>query len=186
MMPAIDRGKGMTLKSMLEGIAGEADIPDIVAGGLQLDSRKIEPGDVFVALAGTRCHGMEFGEQAFVRGAGAVLFDPKGGGKKLVEQFDRKDARGLIAINGLDQKIGFLANCFYHRPSENLSNRPGIGLTFSTKAIDCFREYPIAIKHAIEASTLSTLKSPKTGRFMLARGDSPNHLKIVPIVRESV
>ncbi len=134
MMPAIDRGKGMTLKSILEGIAVEPDIPDIVVGGLQLDSRKIKPGDIFVALAGTRCHGMRFGEQAFDRGAVAVLFDPKEGGKKIADQFDPKNERVLLAIDELDQKLGFLADCFYHKPSENLTV---IGVTGTDGKTSC-------------------------------------------------
>ena len=120
MMPALDCGNGMTLESILEGMGIASDIPDIAVSGLQSDSRKIQPGDIFVALAGIRCHGMEFGEQALGRGAVAVLFDPKDGGKKIADKLDPKDGRVLIAIDELDQKIGFLADCFYQRPSENL------------------------------------------------------------------
>ena len=80
MIPAIDYGKDMTLKSILRGIAEDVNIPDIVVTGLNLDSRKIESGDIFVALPGTRCHGMKFGGQAIERGAAAILFDPKEGG----------------------------------------------------------------------------------------------------------
>ncbi len=120
MMAAADYGSCMTLKSVLEGIAGGLDIPDIAVSGLKLDSRKIVSGDVFVALPGTRCHGMQFAEQALSKGAVGILFDPSAGGKKLADLLTGKGVRILVAIDSLDQKIGFLADRFYHRPSEYL------------------------------------------------------------------
>jgi UDP-N-acetylmuramoyl-L-alanyl-D-glutamate--2,6-diaminopimelate ligase len=41
--------------------------------GIKHDSRRVEPGDVFVAIAGERRHGSEFAPQAIALGASAVL-----------------------------------------------------------------------------------------------------------------
>jgi UDP-N-acetylmuramoyl-L-alanyl-D-glutamate--2,6-diaminopimelate ligase len=43
--------------------------------GIRHDSRRVEPGDLFVAIAGERKHGAEFAPQAIERGAAAVLCD---------------------------------------------------------------------------------------------------------------
>jgi UDP-N-acetylmuramoyl-L-alanyl-D-glutamate--2,6-diaminopimelate ligase len=46
--------------------------------GITLSSQRTQPGDLYVALAGTRSHGMEFAEQARAAGAVAVLTDRAG------------------------------------------------------------------------------------------------------------
>ena len=43
---------------------------------LVLDSRDVQPGAGFVALAGARSHGLEFADQALARGAVVILYDP--------------------------------------------------------------------------------------------------------------
>ncbi|MEO6866675.1 MAG: UDP-N-acetylmuramoyl-tripeptide--D-alanyl-D-alanine ligase, partial [Gaiellales bacterium] len=43
------------------------------SSGIVIDARAVEPGDVFVALLGTRSHGIEHAAQAFERGAAAVV-----------------------------------------------------------------------------------------------------------------
>ncbi len=43
--------------------------------GFTLDSRALRPGQVFVALQGTRYHGIRFAQDALRRGAGAILTD---------------------------------------------------------------------------------------------------------------
>lgn len=45
----------------------------IVVHGLETDSRRIEPGDLFVALAGLRTEGARFAQDAVARGACAVV-----------------------------------------------------------------------------------------------------------------
>ncbi len=52
--------------------------PDVLVGGMTLDSRLVRAGDAYVALAGTRTHGIRFAAQALGRGALAVLTDPAG------------------------------------------------------------------------------------------------------------
>lgn len=50
--------------------------PDVT--GITLDSRTVNPGDLYVALPGTRAHGASFAAGAAARGAVAVLTDPTG------------------------------------------------------------------------------------------------------------
>jgi UDP-N-acetylmuramoyl-L-alanyl-D-glutamate--2,6-diaminopimelate ligase len=46
--------------------------------GVTLDSRHVEPGDLYAALPGYTVHGARFADQAAARGAVAVLTDPAG------------------------------------------------------------------------------------------------------------
>ncbi|MBT3551053.1 MAG: UDP-N-acetylmuramoyl-L-alanyl-D-glutamate--2,6-diaminopimelate ligase [Rhodospirillaceae bacterium] len=57
--------------NMTRGLAADADIT-----GLAADSRKIEPGFLFAALAGANIDGSDFIDDAVARGAAAVLAAP--------------------------------------------------------------------------------------------------------------
>jgi len=54
--------------SLLPDVGAGADIPDV-----HLDSRRVQRGDLFAALSGTRTDGARFIDDAVARGAGAVL-----------------------------------------------------------------------------------------------------------------
>lgn len=71
---------GRTLGTLLQGHArildGAGAAP--VVSGITADSRKVEPGFLFVAVPGTRTDGTHFIPQALERGAAAVLMEPAG------------------------------------------------------------------------------------------------------------
>lgn len=62
-----------SLRALLPGV----DLPDIAVSGLVLDSRRVEPGQVFVALQGTAYDGRCFIKNAVAAGACAVLCDAR-------------------------------------------------------------------------------------------------------------
>ncbi len=59
----------VSLASLLDAPA----VPDVAVTGLQLDSRRVAPGDVFFAVPGSRLDGRAFALQAAGRGAAAVV-----------------------------------------------------------------------------------------------------------------
>ena len=66
----------MTLAEVVDGL--EVDVPEagiegVTVGGIAHDSRRVEPGDLFVAWGGERFDGRRFVPQALERGAVAVL-----------------------------------------------------------------------------------------------------------------
>jgi UDP-N-acetylmuramoyl-L-alanyl-D-glutamate--2,6-diaminopimelate ligase len=63
--------RGREFSTLLQG---EAEV-----SGVCLDSRRIQPGDLYVALAGERFHGLDFIDQAFARGAVAVATGQESG-----------------------------------------------------------------------------------------------------------
>ena len=82
--------------------------------GLTLDSRSVEPGDLYVALPGTRVHGAAFCADAVAAGAAAVLTDPDGRDRAVasgVPVFVLADPRG---------KLGEIACWVYGDPSSRL------------------------------------------------------------------
>lgn len=67
------------LLSAIEARAG-ADLhgADVTVTGATVDSRAVEPGDLFCALPGENAHGARFAAQAAQRGAAAILTDRAG------------------------------------------------------------------------------------------------------------
>ena len=53
---------------------------DAVITGIELDSRQVEPGDLFAALPGRVTHGAAHAPQALARGAAAIITDAQGAG----------------------------------------------------------------------------------------------------------
>ena len=68
------------LAGWLEGLTDVGRHGDLgtVVTGISLSTERIQPGDLYAALPGTRAHGADFTEQAVTSGAVAVLTDPTG------------------------------------------------------------------------------------------------------------
>ncbi|WP_437280681.1 UDP-N-acetylmuramoyl-L-alanyl-D-glutamate--2,6-diaminopimelate ligase [Sorangium sp. So ce375] len=64
---------GDLLREMPGAELSPAGAADMVVTGVHLDSRKVGPGDIFVARAGARAHGEQFIPEAVARGARAVI-----------------------------------------------------------------------------------------------------------------
>ena len=98
----------------LADLLPDLDVPrDIVVRGLVLDSRMVEPGDAFVAISGFGAHGLGFVEQARAAGASAVLFEPPA-------PADLPAPADAIAVPGLRDRLGGMADQFHARPSRDL------------------------------------------------------------------
>jgi UDP-N-acetylmuramoyl-L-alanyl-D-glutamate--2,6-diaminopimelate ligase len=66
----------MRLSTLVGSLAVEGDLGrDPEVSGVQHDSRRVEPGDLFVTWSGARHEGRLFARQAFERGAVAVIAD---------------------------------------------------------------------------------------------------------------
>ena len=64
--------KTMSLKQLLSDYVAINCLPDTPVTGLCLDSRQVQPGNIFVALEGQTEHGLAFAEVAVNKGAVAV------------------------------------------------------------------------------------------------------------------
>ena len=54
----------MRLADLLDGFADASGAGELDVSGLAIDSREIEPGNAFVALRGTKDHGIAFAAKA--------------------------------------------------------------------------------------------------------------------------
>ncbi|MGZ5075755.1 MAG: Mur ligase family protein, partial [Methylobacter sp.] len=111
------------LKDLLSGLVSFPGQVDMPITGITLDSREVIDGDIFIALSGSKQHGLAHVEQAVNNGACAVVFDPAGNGRQLAESFQRNSAAAvpMIAVENLALKLGDLAARFYRDPSRSMN-----------------------------------------------------------------
>lgn len=154
MMPAMTPVAQMTLAELLSDLDVPQAPADVVVFGIKLDSREIEPGYVFVALAGTRSHGLSFCTQALQHGAIAVLYDPSSGGQSIADEFNDQIDIVFIAIDELDQKLGQIASRFYQHPSRQLNI---IGITGTDGKTSCSHFLSRALNGSQRCAVIGTL-----------------------------
>jgi len=124
----------MRLATLLSPWIAEPDrirLQDLTLTGLQLDSRKLLPGNLFLAVPGTRQHGLEHARQAIANGAAALAYDPAGWQETPPA---RLDGMALLPIEGLAKKAGAIAARFYGNPSQGLDV---IGITGTNGKTSC-------------------------------------------------
>lgn len=98
------------LDQLLEGIAPAPTLP---LTGLTLDSRKVQPGGVFVALPGHSTHGLLFAGEAQRRGAAGILFEPPAPvGMELPDV--------ALPVPALRSHLGEIADRYFGSPSQSL------------------------------------------------------------------
>ena len=90
------------------------DYANTMIGGLQLDSRRVRPGDLFVAMPGEIHDGRQFIEQAVANGASAVVAEAP------VFGFVDEVPVPLVEVPDLRFEVGVMAARFYRHPSERM------------------------------------------------------------------
>ncbi len=103
----------MTFEDLLKGaeILSQSGNPSVAA--VQYDSRRIQPGDVFVAIRGESSDGNQFIDRAIAAGALAVVTDSP-------EEAPREGIAWAVVPHGR-RALARISGNFYKRPAEKLS-----------------------------------------------------------------
>ena len=87
-------------------------MPEIDVRSLAYDSRRVEPGALFIALKGLKAEGADFAADAIARGAVAVIAEQPTPATVAVPWIEVADARASMAV---------LADEFYGHPSRSMN-----------------------------------------------------------------
>lgn len=127
-MPAAPAGAGLpvrpshpprrslgSLAAAVPGLQVLGGATGTVVTGCALDSRAVQPGDLYAALPGASAHGADFAVAAAGRGAAAVLTDPAGASRAL--------ASGLSVVVADDPRrvLGDTAAEVYGHPARAMT-----------------------------------------------------------------
>jgi UDP-N-acetylmuramoyl-L-alanyl-D-glutamate--2,6-diaminopimelate ligase len=89
---------------------------NVVISGVTLDSRQVQPGDLYAALPGAHAHGAQFVAQAARGGAAAVLTDPAG-----ADVIGAQPSVPLLIVEEPRAVLGDVAAAIYGDPTRALS-----------------------------------------------------------------
>lgn len=91
-------------------------VADCEIGGLENNSRKVKPGDLFFAYPGALADGRLFIPQAVQAGASAVIYEPI-----ALPAGCLSSKIPCVPVHDLSRQLGRIANQFYQSPSTLLS-----------------------------------------------------------------
>ena len=168
----------MRLNELTKGIktlqiAGDADI-DIT--GVNIDSRKIKPGHLFVAMKGTQVDGHTFIPKALELGAAAVLCED------MPEE--RKDGVVYVQVESTEDAVGKVATLFYGDPSTKLKLVGVTGTngktTIATLLYNMFRKF------GYKCGLLSTVCNYIEGEAIPADHTTPDPIELNQLLSRMV
>ncbi|GJM14357.1 MAG: UDP-N-acetylmuramoyl-L-alanyl-D-glutamate--2,6-diaminopimelate ligase [Pseudohongiella sp.] len=143
---------------LLDLIAGLVSLPDpvpqavnVVATGIQMDSRLLKKGDLFLACFGSNHDAREYIDEAVEVGVAAVLAESGGAwqGVRFIGDVP------VIAIDNLSAKLSDIAARFYAHPSHRLSV---IGITGTNGKTSCSQFIAQALANSgFSCGTMGTL-----------------------------
>ena len=103
----------MKLTELLAGIGTEPVASKVKADvtGISADSRSVKPGDLFVAVPGTKTDGVQFAHEAVKKGAVAVLAEKTIGGLQVP----------VFTVPSVRKALALAAGNFYGNPARELT-----------------------------------------------------------------
>ena len=124
----------MKLKDLVEGIVaypnpGLEALEDREITGLALNSQEVASGNVFIALNGSKQHGLVYANQAVKQGAAVVIYEPSGASKEIIDKIHNVP---LIPVTDLGVKLGDIAARYYDEPSKYMDV---IGIVIRIKSL---------------------------------------------------
>ena len=94
-------------------------VPAIPLKHMQLDSRKVSDGDLFIAVIGHKIDGRYYIDNAIARGAAAIIAEADDLNKQVY--IETRNTIPIIYVNNLNCQLSRLAGIFYQQPSHYLT-----------------------------------------------------------------
>ncbi|QHG92409.1 UDP-N-acetylmuramoyl-L-alanyl-D-glutamate--2,6-diaminopimelate ligase [Coxiella endosymbiont of Amblyomma sculptum] len=120
---------GISLNLLLRGFSDKPLLPDVLIREIQIDSRQIQKGDLFIAYPGIYTDGRSYIKEALDKQASAVFYDAHDY-KPPIEG----SSVPLIPILGLRSRIFEISDRFYGNPTKSMKI---IGITGTNGKTSC-------------------------------------------------
>ena len=166
----------MTFLELLYGaeVLSQSGNPGI--GGLDYDSRRIKPGDVFVATQGESSDGNKFIDQAIAAGAVAVVSDSS-------TEKPRADVAWAQVPHGR-RALARLSSNFYKKPAERLAI---VGITGTNgKSTTAFLLESILGAAGRKSALIGTIEYHVAGKTLPALHTTPEALELNRILNQAL
>ncbi len=160
-------------KTGVENISGNRDI---TVANVVFDSRRVQPGDLFVAVSGTQVDGHRFIDNAIKQGATAVVCEA------LPQNLSTEVA--WIKVKNSAYALGQMAANFYDRPSGKLKLVGVTGTNGKTTIVTLLHQ--LFLNLGYEAGMLSTIVNKVNRKEIITSHTTPDALSINRILSEMV
>ncbi len=172
MMAATTTLAGMpNLGRLVEGFVELADADDRQISAVCIDSRRVTPGDLFIALSGTRTSGANFIHEAVSNGAAAVLVDASHTVQPGLYPVP------VCSVPDLQFRTGLIADRFYNSPSSEL-NVTGITGTNGKTSVANYLAQAFSDNGSIDVGTIGTLGHGIFGGPLSGENTTPDAVTI--------
>jgi UDP-N-acetylmuramoyl-L-alanyl-D-glutamate--2,6-diaminopimelate ligase len=150
--------------------------PGIPVSDIQMDSRQVGPGHVFVALKGTRSDGHDFILQAVQNGASVIICEniPEEASNLVV----------WVRVASTPEALGKVSSSFFNHPSERFT-LVGVTGTNGKTSIATFL-YRLFEAHGIPSGLISTIQVCIHGREKDTTHTTPDVVTLNRIMKEMV
>ena len=128
MMAATELNNQKPLGELIE--VSDQTLAAIQVSGVELDSRQVSAGDMFLACAGFAVDGRDYIDQAIAAGAVAVLAEQN----DQWANYSERNGVPVLVVENLSQKISGIAGQFFDHPSKQL---PVLAVTGTNGKTSC-------------------------------------------------
>lgn len=147
---------------------------DLEIGGVSYDSRKVEPGDLFVCIRGLKADGHDFAPQAVQRGAAALVVE------RPLEMIGVTQVR----VGNPREALALLSCSFFGNPSASLNL---IGVTGTNgKTTTAHMIEAIGAEAGYTTGLIGTVYVKVADQIQPARWTTPESLDLQRLLREMV
>ena len=181
MMPARKSYDVVNLQQLLKGIVKVNDKDNRPVTGLSLNSRTLQQGDLFCALAGHKEHGLNFAAQAIRAGACAVIWEANTQQDDVVMLDSLSKHVPLIAVVNLKQQLGLIAERFYGEPSQQLFM---VGITGTNGKTSCSQFLAQALNQDESSCVIGTLGNGFVDQMQQATHTTPDAITLHKLLAE--
>ena len=149
---------------------------DSSVANIAFDSRKVQPGTVFVAIGGTQVDGHQYIDQALQRGATAVV----------CEELPEAKVQGVAYVQVTDtaKALGIMAGNFYDQPTEKIKVVAITGTNGKTTIATLLHQLYMEMGHF--CGLLSTVENKINNEVVAATHTTPDALSINELLVEMI
>ncbi len=160
-------------KVAIRTVAGSTSVE---VDDIQIDSRKIKPGGLFVAVRGAAADGHQFIEKAIEKGATVIVCEVMPGLKK-------EDVVYVVVENS-SAAAAYMANNFFGKPSEKVKL---VGVTGTNgKTTIATLLYKLFTRLGYQCGLISTVENQIAGKVMPATHTTPDAVSLNQLLRQMV
>lgn len=146
----------------------------VEVNGICFDSRKVQPGSLFVAVRGTQSDGHDYITKAILQGAVAIVCE------KLPDTIN--EALVYVTVKSSAEALGIIASNFYGNPSEKLKLTGVTGTNGKTTTATLL--YQLFSRLGYRAGLISTVENRIADQVIPATHTTPDPIQLNYLLRK--